>query len=316
MQYDITPITGSINWQSNIDTLGQQLSFEVAFNDDRFFPKNPVDLGSLMVLTGASEILRAIVIKEDRQGRGAIKYTAFDYAFYLNKSKNVYQFTNLSADAAINKVTTDMGVSIGSIATMSTPITKIYKDNTGADVMKDILDQVFKATGIKYRMEMREGKLFVEKQEDKLIQASFKLFEAGTSIDVMAAISSPSRSRSIEEMRNSIKIVSGDDKSVKIVGEAKDDALIAKYGLLQDVQNVEDKDIAQANQTAQNQLKELGKIAEENGIDCPGDDAVRAGRLIVVTEQVTGMSGKYLIKDVAHTVRASIHTMHLGLGVV
>lgn len=311
-QYNITPIVGQISWRSNIDELGVQLDFDVAFNDIRLFPKSPVDIGSMVVLKNTDEIFRGFVVTEQKQGRNPIQYNAFDGAFYLNKSKEVYQFSKIAADTAIKKILSDFGVPIGSIASMSLPISKIYPGETGADIIKDILEQVQQATGIKYRMEMRGGKLYIEKQQDLLIKAAFKLADNIGAVDVTEAISEPHRKRSIEEMRNSIKIISDN----KVLAEVKNDALIKQYGLLQDVQSIDQKDLAKAKQVASNLLKDLGKIFEENSINVLGDDRVRAGRIIEVTEQITGMSGKYLIKDVTHTINNGLHTMQLGLGVV
>jgi len=311
-QYDITPITGLLTWKSSIDQLGVQLDFEIAYNDDRYFPVNPVDIGSMIVLAGQAEIFRGIVVTEQKTGRGAVQYTCFDPAFYLNQSKAIYQFKGMAADGAIKKVLGDFGVPVGGVAGMPTLITQIYNDKIVADIIRDILDRVEKETGAKHRMEMRAGKLHIEKQTDLLIKPTFKLAENLAEVPVTAAISNPTRRRSIEEMRNSIKIVSEDN----VVGEAKNDGLIKQYGLLQEVQSIDKKDTAQAKQIAQNLLKDLGRIMEENSIEVPGHDDVRAGRLIEVEEPVTGMTGRYLVKDVAHTVRNGIHTMQLGLGVM
>jgi len=315
IQTNITPLVGTLTWRSNTNELGDQLDFDMAFNDDRYFPKIPVDLGALIVLKNINEIFRGIVITEQKSGRNPVQYNAFDYAFYLNKSKAVYQFKT-AADNAIKKILTDFKVPIGNIATMKTVIKKIYPGDTVSDIIKDILDIVKKATGIKYVMEMRQGKLYIEKQVDMVIKATFQLASNLAAHDIAEAIGNPSRRRSIEEMRNSIKVTSGDDKSIKIVATAKNDALIKQYGLLQEITSVDKKDIAQARSIASNMLKDLGKIFEENSVDVMGNDAVRAGRILELTEPLTGLSGRYLINDVAHTVKGGIHTMQLGLGVL
>lgn len=310
-QYDITAIVGNLSWKSSIDQLGVQLDIDNAFNDDRYFPLNPVDMGSMLVLFGSDEIFRGIAVTEQRNGRGAIQYTAFDPAFYLNQSKAVYQFNSLAANLAITKILNDFGVPIGTIAAMPTRITKIYSGNGVADIVKDIISQVQGATGVKHRMEMRAGKLYIERQQDLIIKPTFTLAVNLASVPATAAISNPQRKRSIENMKNHIVITSND----KVVAEVKDDALIKKYGQLQEVQSLDQDQAGSARVVAANLLKDLGKILEENSIELPGNDEVRAGRLIPITEPVTGMSGNYLIKDVTHTVKGGIHTMSLSLGV-
>jgi predicted nucleic acid-binding Zn-ribbon protein len=311
-QYDITPLVGKISWQSHVDELGVKLDFTVAFNDDRFFPINPVDLAYLIVLRNQDEIFRGVVVTEQRNGRGEISYTCFDYAFYLNKSKEIYQFNGIPVDQAIRKILSDFNVPAGSIVGIPYPIKKIYNGEVVSDIIKDILSQAEKALGTKYRMEMRLGKLYIEHQQDLVVKPMFQLAPNIAPVPVTAVISNPSRMRSIEEMRNSIKITCND----KVVAEIRDEGLIARYGLLQEVQSIDEKEQGQARQIAANLLKDLGRVFEEISIEVPGADEVRAGRIIEVEEPITGLKGQYLIKDVTHTVEKGIHTMQLGLGVV
>ncbi|MCT4605856.1 MAG: hypothetical protein N4A64_07085 [Marinisporobacter sp.] len=312
LQTDITPLVGSISWRSNINELGQQLTFDIAFNDDRYFPMNPVDLGSLIILNNKDEILRAIVVSEQRNGRGRIEYSCFDYAFYLNKSKAVYQFNKVTGKKAIETMLNDFNVPIGNIAPINTVINKIYREKAISEIIKDILDIAKKHTGKKYRMEMRQGKLCIEKQEELIIKGTFQLAENIQPYDITKALSSPSRKRSIEEMKNSVQVVFNNH----VIENRKKDELIKQYGLLQEVTTIDKKDKAKARNIADKILEDFGKIFEENSVEIMGDDKVRAGRTIEIKEPITGMTGKYLIKDVNHTVKNGIHKMQLGLGVI
>jgi hypothetical protein len=308
-QYDITPLVGSLSWTSNTDELGVQLDFEIACNDDRYFPVNPVDLGSAIALYGSGEIFRGIVVSEDKIGRGSINYTCFDGAFYLNQSKAVYQFNGLAANQAITTMLNDFSVPVGGIAAMSTPVNKIYNDRVIADIIKDILEQVEEAAGNKYRMEMRGGSLFIEDQQDLVIAPVFQIASNIAAAACTAAITDPSRKRSIEKMKNSVKIINDNT----VIAEDSNGDFIVQYGLLQEVRS--NNGSADAQQAAKNLLAELGKVTEENRLELPGSDEVRAGRLIQIEEPITGMTGQYLIKSVTHTDKAGIHTMQLKLGV-
>lgn len=311
IQTDITPLVGSIKWRSNINELGNQLNFEIAFNDSRYFPSIPVELGSAVILKNEEEIFRGIVISKQNSGRKAVSYTCFDYAFYLNKSKEVYQFNKIPAKKAIETILNDFKIPIGKIAPISTVINKIYNNKLVSDIIRDIISTAEKEKGIKYRMEMRQGKLFIENQEDLVIKATFKLAQNIQQYDVTNSISNPSRKQTIENMKNSIKVIDTNNKVI----EQRDQKLIDKYGLLQDVMLTEHKDTAKAKNLAEKMLKDLGKVMEENSVEMIGNDSVRAGRLIEIREPITGMSGQYLIKDVNHTLTNGIHHMQVGLGV-
>lgn len=312
VETDITPLIGDIQWRSNINELGDQLDFDIAFNDAKYFPKNPVDIGSAVCLVNQEEIFRGIVISEQKNGRQPIHYTCFDYAFYLNKSKAVYQFNKVPAKKAIEMILNDFKVPIGNIGPLSTVIKKIYVNQPVSDIIRDIMDMEKKETGQTYRMEMRGGKLYIEKQEELLIKATFKLAENISPYDVAHSISNPSRKRSIEEMKNSIGILLND----QIIEKLPNNELISKYGLLQEFVEISNKDRVQAKNIAKKMLEDLGKVFEENSLEMLGNDQVRAGRTIELEEPITGMKGKYLVKDVTHTLRNGIHRMSLGLGVI
>src|SRR5690554_3614080 len=118
--FNITPLKGSISWDSNL-SLMSVLEFELIYSDiPRLFPKNPCDLGDVVLLMkNEEEIYRGVIVTEGRSGRDAIKYTVYDYAWYLGKSKSVYQFNNIPAFQAITRILNDFGMLIGHIPTMN-----------------------------------------------------------------------------------------------------------------------------------------------------------------------------------------------------
>ncbi|MCU6709397.1 hypothetical protein M6D81_11845 [Paenibacillus sp. J5C_2022] len=318
---DITPIVGNITLDSDIDTLGQSLSFDLANSDTKFFPKNPCDLGHIVVLTnGSKELYRGIIVSEQKDGRYHIAYRSFDFAFHLNQSTVVYQFNKTvaaNAAEAIKKICKDFGMSIGSILNMSPVIKKIYIQESPAAIIKDIIDQVEKQLGFKILMEMRGGKLYIEKRNDLVVDDTFQLADNLIKNKIIDAIGDPTRHRSIEEMRNSIKIiVRGEKDTYTVKATANDKSLIDKYGLLQHTETIDEEDIAKARTIANNKLKELGRVFEDNSIRLIGHDDVRAGRIIQLNEPITGITGKWLIKSVMHTISGGQHFMDVNLGVI
>lgn len=310
---NISPLVGSIKRRSNKDELGEELSFDIAFNDDKHFPKNPCEIGDMVILKNNNkEITRAIIEDEDRKGRDPISYTAFDFAFYLNKSNAVYQFNKIPADQAIKKILNDFSIPIGNIASMPTKIDKIFNDKKVSDIIKEIIKITKRNTGTKYLMEMRDGKLFIEKRNNMVVTGEFQLYKNGSKHDVVSAISNPSRKRSISDMINSIQVVSSKDK---VLLTKENEGMVKKYGKLQKVVKLDEKEKLTAKQIAQNELDDLAKVVEETSIELIGDDRVRAGRLFKIEEPITGISGTYLIKDANHTIAKGIHTMTLGLEV-
>lgn len=299
---EITQFIGNVSWGNNVDTLGVQFEYDVAYSDMPYIAKDITKVGDIIVFKdGNIEVFKGINVSEDNNGRSPKHYVAFDFAYYLNKSKVVIQFNNIAASEAIKRLMKQFNIK-SSIVSIPTKINKIYKEETVSDIIKDIIEQAEKELGTKYRMEMRSSALYIVKQSE---------LYAGVQVN---AISNPSRSLSIEEMKNSIIITSSGEESSKVVAQAKDGSNISKYGLLQEVKSVEDKDIKKAQTIANNLLKELNKIGEEVSLELFGNSQVRAGKVLVINEPISGITGKYLIKDCKHSLSNGIHKMSLTLG--
>ncbi len=310
---NITPIIGNLAWRSNIDELSVELSFNLAHSDAKLFPKNPCDVGDMVILkNGSFEITRGIIVNETKNGRSPISYKAFDMAFYLNKSKRMYQFKSVTATQAITRICKENNIPIHAIASMKTKIKETYVSETLSDIIKDILEKVNKDQSTKYRFEMRFGKFHVYKVIDMVINPKIRLAPNLSEFETTQALSNPARTRQIEDMRNRIHLVSDN----KLITQVSDDKLIKKYGLLSEIVDVNKDDISKAKNIARNTLKELGRVFEEGSVEMLGNDLVLAGRMMEIEEPITGMKGKYLINSVQHTASNGIHKMSVGLGVI
>ncbi|WP_313757076.1 hypothetical protein [Tissierella sp.] len=314
-QSNITNLCGNLSWRDSIDTLGMELNFDVVRNiEDRYMKGyDLIKVGDkIVLLNNNNEIFRGIIVDLGTE-RYSKSITAFDYAFYLNQSKTIIQFNKVKANEAIKQLCGKFSVPIGNITNISTVITKIYKDDTVADIVRDILEQSTNELGIKYRLEMRAGKLYIEKYTDLIIKPIFKPASNLASFNPLSTMISISKSESIADMKNSILISSNDEKSSRVAAVAKDDKNIAQFGLLQEVESVDDKDIVKAKVIAQNKLKELNRIGEDTSIELLGDDNVRAGRILEVNNDMFKLQGQYLVKDCTHAYQNRIHKMSLTI---
>ncbi len=314
--YDITDIAGNISWSDNVDTLGMQLDFSVGFSSERYFTKFIIECGDIVLLKNECEIFRGIIINKNYNSMFEQSFTAFDFCFYLNKSKPIKQFNKINAAAAIKQLCDDSNIEIGSIPPMKVSVKHIYYDKSVSEIIEDILQQEMNETGKKYLKEIRENKFYIFERYSQIVTGMFKPAINIAEFDIINAISNPNRTLSIEEMKNSILIISGGEKSVRVLGKAKDDISISKYGLLQEVETIDEKDKSKAKNIAEKKLKELNKVAETASIELLGADNIRAGRVIFVKEDYTGLNGDYLIKSCSHTLSDGMHTMSVELEVV
>lgn len=317
--YDITPLVGGITWDSNLSMMST-MEFDVAWSETKLLPVNPCDLGDVVILSkDGQEINRGVIVTEGRSGRSAIKYTVYDYAWYLGKSKSVYQFNKIAASQAITKILNDFGMLIGNIPQMGTAIDEIYLEKSPAEIIEDIYKRHERASGKRYNVEMRQGKIFFEEMKELVIKGTFKLSDNNAPIDVLANPLGADRTRTIENMRNRVKILIDRDEKEKdkpkyeVVASAVDEGLIKKFGLIEDVYKIDAEDAAKARKVADILLKRLARIHETNSLKLMGDVAFKAGRLLDVSEPVTGMNSRFMITSVKHEVKKQIHTMQLEL---
>lgn len=309
---DISQLAGNITLNSNTDTLGDQLNFSTAYSAPYLKPE--INVGDKVELFENGEVFQGIIVSKTRNETSQ-DFSCFDYAFYLNKSKVLKQFNKIRADTAIKQLLTEFDVPIGYIAEMPIMITKIIYDKEVSAAIKEILEEVTNATGSQYVMEMNVGKFEIYEDTERLIKATVKLADNLPAVDCMQTISSPTKTASIEEMKNSVKVYIGSDKGIKEYAEAKNEDFVLKYGLLQETQSIEDKDIAQAKNIAENLLKQLERVSISAGVTVLGSFDLRAGRIVEMNEPITNIVGKYKIKSANHSIGSS-HTTALDLEVV
>ncbi|MCO1599821.1 XkdQ/YqbQ family protein [Desulfosporosinus nitroreducens] len=311
--YDLTPVVNGISWDSNL-SIASVMDFTTFWGRSPY-PNNPVELGDLVVVTkDGVEVDRGIVVKSKQNDSITISYTAFDYGWYLGKSKSVYQFNKIPAKQAITKILTDFGMPIGSITSMDNLIDSVFVQKTPAEIITTIIKAYERQTGVKVFSELREGRIYIEKMSDAVIIGKFSLASGMGDIDVLGATLGADRTRSIEELRNRIKIITASQDDYQTLALAEDTVSEGKYGLLEDTYKIDEADAAKARQVAKILLQRLNKVHETNKIRLMGDIAFKAGRLFDVVEPETGMQGRYMITQAKHNVDAGgVHTMELTL---
>lgn len=309
---DITELVGGVSLESNVDTLGDHLSFEMAYAAP--YLKAEVNVGDIVQLYGEKEVFRGIVVTKTR-GENAQSFDCFDFAFYLNKSKAIKQFNKVRADVAIKQLLSEFNVPVGSVSPMSILITRIFYDKEVSSVIEEVLGEVTAATGKKYVMEMNAGKLEIYQDAERIVKATIRQADNLPAVDCMDTISDPTKTASIENMKNSVIVYVGGEDGLTVKAEAKNAGLVSKYGLLQDTHSLEEKNIAQAKNIAQNLLKQHGRVSMTASVTVLGSFDLRAGRVVEINEPKTGIVGKYKILSASHSI-GHAHTVALDLEAV
>ena len=314
--YDISDIAGGIRWSDNIESLGMEFCFSAGVSDEIYFSKFVIDVGDMVLFRRECEIFRGIIVSKTISSATEQSFKAYDFCWYMNKSKLIKQFNGINAGEAIKQLCSELHIKVGEMPAMKSNINHIYYDKTVSDVIDDILQQETAETAKIYIKEMREDSFYIFEKGSLFIKPIYKPAINIAAFPVVNEIGSFHREWSIEDMKNAIKIVSASEKSVRILGEANDKQNIQKYGLLQEIETVDEKDFNKAQNIAQNKLKQYNKVGETFSVDVLGDDTVRAGRMITIYNEKIGVTGDFFIKNCSHTVSGGVHTMSMELEAV
>ena len=317
---EITAYTNNYERSDGIDTLGQEFTFDLVDNPFDFnmmgqrlaiggkiefsnTVSNNNKSATVSLTEDATEtpVFNGIIVAEKQSGSNKYSYTCFDYCFYLNKSEVEIQFNGVSGLDAIQKLCKENDVPLGNVADIKTKIKKVYQGQPVSDVIKDILKQATDETGNKYRLEYRDGKIHVEDYKDLVLENV-----------ITETISNYSRDLSMEEMRNSIVVISSKEKSSTVKSTIQDDKSIEKYGLIKKIVKVDDKKSSQTAQIANKTIKESDIVKEQLSLTLLGDDTVRSGRIIVIDDYTVDLHDKFIVQNCKHHYGVN-HTMQLEL---
>ena len=275
---DIMYSSNSVSWQSDVDTLGSQITFESM--------KDLFEGAVVSLFSDKRELIRSVIIKKN-WSRWIWNYTTQDYSRYL-KNKVIMQFNNITASNAIKSMLNQAYI-IGNVVNIPTKINKIYKNKTIAEIIDDILDQAKQDQGIEYFKEIEGNILYVRKLQDMKINPTI----------ILPKEINPESS--IENMKNKIQVVSNNEKNNSVIATAED-----TYR----------RDIAKAQNIANNALLENNKIVRSCNIDdihvINGGEDIKANRLIYLNAG-SRLCGFYKIKSATHTLSNGIHKVNLTI---
>ena len=311
---DVTSYIGNLTWRDSIDTLGVEVSFDLVQNK---FDKNmaflyDITLGdSIQIINKNGEtLIQAIIVSESPNGK-ITSFTAYDMACYLNKSTLIRQFKKMIGNDCVKSLCEEIGIDV-EVKGLDTKIDKIYKDKTVSDIIYDIIEQCSQFNSKKFFIEFENNILKIRPFEKIKVVGQYEIHK-NNFIDVAQNIGSVSLTRSIIDMKNSVLVTTENKKAVRTVGKEQDTESIEKYGLLQEVISLDEKEFNKASLVAKNELKKLNKISEDLSIDILGDDKVKSGRIIDINLPLFNLYGEYLIKESNHTLDNGIHKISLSL---
>ena len=303
---DLSFFTGSINLTTSVDTLGASFSFSVArnINDSSYSIIENIKNGDIVKFENEKNLFTGVIIAVTTN-RFSTDIKCLYFYFYLNNNKVIKQFNELNASSFIENLLKIIFSNIGTIEPIATSIDKIYKNRTVAEIIDDILKIVNEETGKKYLIEIEETTFRLVAHKKIKVQVENNIFGM------------PTLNESMINMKNVVLVVSNDQEDESIYAEAKDSNGVKKYGMLQEIIEVDpDKDdISKVRNIASQKLKELNKITQKVTLAVLGNDELRAGRTLEVEIKEFNIKDEFLIKSCTHSFKKGNHICDLELEV-
>ncbi|MGF9711618.1 XkdQ/YqbQ family protein [Paenibacillus naphthalenovorans] len=301
----LDPVVTSVTWSGDITQAARRLEVSLKNTVDGVKQALEIELGrELRLYSDGDELFRGIIFAHDINARGDMTITAYDEAIYLTKNMDTRKFTAMTASSIIRQLCTEFGVEIGEIADTSYVIPKlILRDKTLWDMMTIALTETRKQNGRRFWLTARAGALSLIERGEKRVDW---ILENGTNI------LDASYSQSIEDMRNQVRVIGGDEDKAPISVTVKDSALIDRFGTMQHLERMgSDAKQAEVAQLARQLLDQLSKITDEARVEALGNVEVTAGTAVYVIEEMTRIVGGFYVITDSHTWRNGVHRMSL-----
>lgn len=240
-----------------------------------------------------------------------ISVKCYDQMRYLN-AKETYVFKNITAAAAVKRITDDVGLKWGHIADTKYVIPTLVGDGKKLlDILSEAFDKTVINTGIIYTLYDEFGALAV--------RDCAKEMKLNLQLGDQSLLYSYSYEQSIDsDTYNYFKLVQDNQETGhRDVYAAKDEANIATWGKLIYYDKVDDnQNAAQINKLLDMLQKLKNRETRRLKLDVLGQPQLRAGCLITVNISALGMNQEFLIDECSHQFRGGEYTTSIDLKVI
>lgn len=309
--WDVSEIAEGITWTTTRVGRPASLDFSLinsGIYQDRTFAINNGDI--VRVRKDDVNVFYGYVfaIKENQDAEISVK--AYDQVRYL-LNKDTYVFKNVTTGDVIRKIAADFNLRVGRIDDTGYRIPSMVEDG------QTLLDDIEKANTLTMSA---TGRFFVFFDDfGELSLRDVTSFQAGFYIGDGSLMTGYDYGRDIDsDTYNRVKLYRDNkDTGKREVYIAQDSANIARWGLLQLYESVdEEKNAAQINEML-TQLMQL-KNRETKSLKIPaiGDIRVRAGMYVPIIIESLGINQPMLVDEAKHKFDGEDHTMDLTLKVI
>lgn len=309
--WDIASIVGHIAWTTSRRGRPGKLEFTLIKNalfQDPSFRFNNGD--AIRLRDGPNPVFYGYLFKQDGGRDEAVKLLAYDQVRYL-LAAGTYVFRAATATEVLQRVAGDFDLRTGRLEDTGYRIPTLVEDGQKAlDIIEKALSLTLIHTGRNYVLYDEAGSLTLHNVEDLMVD--IVIGDAGVLVDY-------SHTRSIDDdTYNRIKLVRDNEKTKRRdVYQAQDSASMARWGVLQLYQTVDEKlNEAQISELLETLMTLKNRETRTLKVKAIGDSRVRAGCYVAIQIREYGINQPFLVDECRHTWSGADHTMELDLRVV
>lgn len=304
--YDVTQLVEQVKWKGRKGSSSRTLAVTLIDDDGYKHARSGIDVeqGHQCIFSyDGTELFRGIIMSQTQSNQKKLQFTAYDNGIYLANNKDTFCYENKTASDVFRDCCTRFGLPMGEVASCSYKIPELTKSKTTAfDAIADALSLDFDATGIRHYVASSKGKLSLLTRRENILQWV---------IEVGQNITSYSYSRSIEDIKTRVKMVS---KEGTTVAEKSNAELEKKIGIFQEIdQPDESLTAAQVNDLIESIMEEKGTPERTLSVDAMGIAEVISGIGVYIIIPELEISRTFYVDEDTHTFEDNKHTMSLKL---
>ena len=304
--YDVTQLVEQVKWKGRKGSSSRTLSVTLIDDDGYKHARSGIDVeqGHQCIFSyDGTELFRGIIMSQTQSNQKKLQFTAYDNGIYLANNKDTFCYENKTASDVFRDCCTRFGLPMGEVASCSYKIPELTKSKTTAfDAIADALSLDFDATGIRHYVASSKGELSLLTRRENILQWV---------IEVGQNITSYSYSRSIEDIKTRVKMVS---KEGTTVAEKSNAELEKKIGIFQEIdQPDESLTTAQVNDLIESIMEEKGTPERTLSVEAVGIAEVISGIGVYIIIPELEISRTFYVDEDTHTFEDNKHTMSLKL---
>lgn len=304
--YDVTELVEQIKWRGRKGSSSRTLTVKLIDDDGYKHARSGIDVeqGQQCLFNyNGKELFRGIIMKQVQNSKKRLTFTAYDNGIYLANNKDTFTYENKTASDVFKDCCTRFGLPMGEVANCTYKIPELTKSKTTAfDAIADALSLDFDATGIRHYVSSEKGKIKLLTRRENIMQWV---------IEVSQNLSTYTYTRSIEDIKTRIKLVS---KEGTTIAERKNSSLESKIGVFQNIdQPDESLTKAQINDLIDSMLDEQSTPERTLDVEAVGIPDVISGIGVYIIIKELGLSRTFYVDEDTHIFEDNKHTMTLKL---